>query len=599
MFDSSKREFNNKWCKQCFADTIAKYGKFDINCKGIDVDNDIKRAIRAGISEHDAKFMFDPRYFFEIVYQHKPREYQELVLLCSSTHLTARQCRQSGKTLTIIFKIMHYIITNDNKTVLIVAPNEKVVKKIFDEYIIRDCINKNTEIRESVISKTQKPYFQVELCNGSKVILMIAGPGTRSQSSNWLYIDEAALVPESVMNDIVMTTGSKGDDAVYIQTSTPKGRGNIFYKACKEDTSYKEFHVPITQIDAMRGQIPKFLKALGQTGFDQECMAEFNTVGGSIFNYKGIDYSKHDYEYDHTQRENGVIYTCGVDWNGASNGTYMYVCAFDPSSYTFKIVDKKVVSSVEWNSLAAKQALIDLNRKWQLKHILTDFGFSNSIIEEIKAYSMKVTANVGTLHADSQLKHVIETVDFGNLITIQDPFTKEELQKTTTTFIMSQVARLFEPKENNNTVISISQHDSELITSLESYQLIGSTARGFEKYGMAKGSGVEDHAIVAFALSVYAIIKYYNELFRRIIYMSSTFSTESIHSKNNQEVVDLRGKDVLLLSDNDKTPIEKDERMFEHIPRSNTFSRSGHIRRTNFSQDTFRNRSNIIRRTLM
>ncbi len=51
---------------------------------------------------------------------------------------------------------MHYLSTNDNKTVLIVTPNEAQIKKIYEEYILRDCIYKNDELKESVVSKVSK-----------------------------------------------------------------------------------------------------------------------------------------------------------------------------------------------------------------------------------------------------------------------------------------------------------------------------------------------------------------------------------------------------------------------------------------------------------
>lgn len=607
-YNPNHRNFKNKFCRDCYKKNIEKYGTFDIKCDGISVEHDIAFAIKNGISEHDAKMIYDPRYFFEVVYGSKPRWYQEPILLCTSRNLTSRQCRQSGKTLAIVVKLIHHVQTNDNKTVLIVAPSEKVVKKIYDEYIWRDCISKNLELKSSIKAKGQKPFYYVDFCNSSRILLMIANESSRGQTCNVLYCDEAALIPTEMLNSIIMTMGSKGEDAILIETSTPRGRGDMFYKACKENAEFNEFHVPINVIDEMKSQIPRFIRLLGETGFIQECEAEFPDVSGGPFNYKGIDLAKSDYEYESCTVESGIIYIGGVDWNGPSVGTYFYVIGFNPDTYTIKIVDKKVVSSANWNSLVAKQTFIDLNRKWKCKHWMVDYGYGSAITEELKAYSIRATSINGQHHPDSQIKHTLEAVEFGSLITIQDPFTKEELKKTTKAFIVSQVSRLFEP--NNDAVsITISKHDSELIECLENYRLLNVTARGFEQYGFDKGSGLEDHSIDSMSLAIYGVVKYYNELFKRIIYSSVTLASKeaiiNIANAENREVIDLRGRNITLISNSDTTSIELDESKIKKMESessniiSRTFSKHGIIKRAvNSTSNLNRCRSSIVNRTL-
>jgi hypothetical protein len=601
-------QYKNKHCQECIAKNIAKYGSFDIQCNGITVNKDVKFAISQGMDEHDAKWMYDPRYFFEVVYGSKPRWYQEPILLCTSANLVSRQCRQSGKTLAIIMKIMHFLLTNDDQTVLVITPNESQVKKIFEEYVLRDCVNKRQEIKESVVSKTQKPYYKVEFCNGSKIQLMIAGDTVRGQSSTWIYIDEAAMIGSELLNSILMTIASKGDAAVTIQTSTPKGRGNQFYKACKEYSNYNEYHISIHQIDEMKTLVPSFRRQLGETGFLQEAEAEFPDISGGPFNYAGIDAAKIDYEYEHCVREPGLIYIGGVDWNGPTIGTYFYVIAFNPNTYQIKVVDKQIVSSANWNSLVAKQMLIDLNRKWICKHWMCDYGYSSSIIEELRSYSMKIAPTMGNTHPDAQIKYILETIEFGSLITVVDPFTKEEVKKTTKSFIVAQAARLFEPNPEGKVAIQFSLHDEELVKALENYKLLNVTSRGFEQYGFEKGAGVEDHPLDALNLAIYAIVKYYGELFKRVVYHAVTIgvSHKIVNAANdiNENIIDARGRDVLLLSGNDDPhedigkhwkPKSPDDNVFNGVSR--TFGRSGSNLRPSDDFNPFKKRSNIIKRT--
>jgi hypothetical protein len=606
MLDLNSKCFKNKYCQDCINKNIEKYGTFKINCNGITVDQDVAFAIKNGIDEHDARWMYDARYFFEKTYGSKPRWYQEPILLCTSKNLVSRQCRQSGKTLAIAMKLMHFVVTNDGKTVLVVAPNEKVVKKIYDEYIWRDCLGKSEELKTSVKSRTQKPYYQVEFCNNSKIMLMIANESARGQTNDWLYVDEAALIPKEMLNSIIMTSASKGDDAVLIETSTPRGRGDMFFQACKEDPVFNEYHVPISIIDEMKAMVNRFKKLLGETGFIQECEAEFPDISGGPFNFKGIDLSKSDYDYENCAPQQGIIYIGGVDWNGPSIGTYFYVIGFNPTDYSIIIVDKRVVSSANWNSLIAKQTLLDLNRKWNCKHWMTDYGYSHSIIEELKAYSMKIAAQSGTSHPDSQIKNILEAIEFGSLMDVTDPFTKEETKKTTKSFIISQVSRLFEP-QNNAVAIRISKNDEELVKSLENYKLLSISSRGYEQYGFEKGDGIEDHCIDALSLAIFGVVKYYSELFKRIIYSSVTLGVTNaiLNTVSKPEVIDARGRNILLISNSDDTPIHLDgskiknpeEQMETFISR--TFGKSGIKHRGDYTTENMRQRSGIIKRSMI
>lgn len=561
MPDFTRKCFKNDICKACIKNQMAKYGKFDIVCDGITVEEDVNLGIKEGLTEEEAKWLFDPAYFFEKVYGHKPRWYQHRILYCTARQLAGRQCRQTGKTLLFMYKILHYVQTNKNKTVLVLAPRENQVKKIWDEYILRDAVNRSDTIKASVTGKVMSPYYQITFDNGSKIILMIAGPGARGQSADWVYIDEAAMISSDMLSDILMTIAGKGaDDATILMTSTPMGRGNVFYDACKTNSEFNEYHVSIHEVEEMKNQIPKFKKLLGDTGFIQECEAEFPDASGGPFNYKGIDLSKYAYEYENATKEPGWLYFGGVDWNGPNIGTYFYVVAFNPETYHIKVVDKAVVSSAVWNSTVAKQKFIELNRKWNPKHWMTDFGYGHSINEELKYWSTyKLAPDIPGNHPDAMLKHTIEPVDFGSWTEIKDPFTGEELKKTTKSFIVSQVSRLFEPF-GDSVSITISETDNELIKSLENYKLLQITDKGVEKYGFDKKDDIEDHCLDSFSLAVYGIVKHYSELFEQIFLISVPIDARSILRPVSDIDVNTipHGSNIILITDNSPEPIELD-----------------------------------------
>lgn len=600
-------KFKNEHCQACIKKQFDKYGKFDMRCNGITVEQDVKFAVEeGGLSEEEARYIYDPAYFFEASFGSPARDYQIPILNCTSKNLVSRQCRQTGKTLALTNKILHYVGTNDNATVLIITPQEKQIKKIWDEYIFRDGIEKNDKL--SVKRKREKPFYQVEFDNGSKIMLMIAGPGARGQTADWIYIDEAAIINNEMIKDILMTIASRGDDATILLTSTPMGRGNIFYESCKEDSAFQEFHVSIDDVPEMHSMIPRFKKLLGETGYIQEAMAEFPATSGGPFNLNGIVMAKTDYEYEDSTRVPGMIYFGGVDWNGPGIGTYFYIVGFDPSTYKMKIVDKAVVASANWNATVAKQTLIDLNRKWEPKHWMCDYGFSQSIVEELRLYSMRIKAPKG--HPDLAIKHIIETVAFGSFMLVEDPFTKQEEKKTARSFIVSQVARLFEPQGSEGeqfVPLQFSAHDEELIRSLEVYKLLQITNTGQERYGIDKKDGVEDHAIDAFILACYGVIKYYNELFRKIIYASVGFNAQALlvpppEDSSTEKVV---AGGIVLLTDNSPEMIYLDEKVIKDpteskdILISRSFSKG--MNKRGYAQRSFsgimKNRGGLVKRS--
>jgi hypothetical protein len=560
---TNRKAFNNPICKACIKKNFDKYGKFACDCTGITVEEDVKFAIKNGSTEHEARWMFDPVYFFETIYGSKVRHYQKRILYCTAKSLSGRQCRQTGKTLMFMFKIFHQVITNDNTSVLIVAPTEKQILETWNKYIYKAFIYKSEEIKESVVSSAKSPSYEVTFDNGSRITMSIANESCRGWTGSILYIDEAALVPAEMLNSIIMTIASAGCDAFYYYTSTPKGRGNTFYSVCKDSPETNEFHVPIYDVEDMASQIPKFKKLLGETGFIQECEAEFPDASGGPFNYKGIDLARGEYEYEGCVREPGYLYFGGVDWNGPNVGTYFYIVGFNPDTNHIKAVDKKIVSSAVWNSTVAKQTFIELNRLWQPKHWMVDYGYSNAIIEDLKLWSIKIEQEglVPLGHPDAMVKHILEPVPFGAWLEVEDPFTKEETKKTTRGFIVAQVSKLFEP-ENGCVPLTYPRTDLDLIESLENYKTLNITSKGTEQYGFDKDFRLEDHLIDSFLLAIYGIVKHYSELFKRIIASSVMINARELFTPKDEtgNVSIHYGQSIILLTDNSPELIQLDER---------------------------------------
>ena len=595
----NERKFQNEICQECISRNIKKYGSFQCQCEGITVEDDVKLAINEGYSEQEARWMFDPVYFFETIYGSKVRWYQSRILYCTSKRLAGRQCRQTGKTLMFMYRIFHHCMTTENTKVLIIAPTEKQIEETWQKYVFRDFIHKSGDIKASISGTRKSPSYQVEFCNGSILTFSIANDSCRGFTGSILYIDEAALVPAETLNSIIMTIASAGAAGAIMYTSTPKGKGNVFFKACKTSPDTNEYHVSIVDVEEMQGQIESFRDLLGETGFIQECLAEFPDTSGGPFNYRGVDLAKTDYKYETCARRPGFIYVGGVDWNGSGIGTYFRIMEFDPAKLTFKMVDKQIISSANWNGLAAKEMLKFLNDKWQVNHWMCDSGYGHDLMEDLKLQSMKAQ-NGSSL---ARIKHTIEPVEFGSWLILEDPFSKEDVKKSTKAFIVSQVARLFEPFNDKVSVI-FSKYDESLIISLENYKIMNISDKGNIQYGFDKKDGIEDHDLDAFMLSIYGIVKNYSELFKRVFLQSVMLEGRDIMTPKDEEKNNLYpfGSVTTLLTDNHNFSIRNDEQRSKYEPRqeevsfvSRTFD-SGMDKRPISGMNHFRRNHSIIKR---
>ncbi len=194
---------------------------------------------------------------------------------------------------------------------------------------------------------------------------------------------------------------------------------------------------------------------------------------------------------------------------------------------------------------------------------MVDAGFGHSITEELRYWSTYNLPdnNYDGKQADQMIKHILEPVAFGAWMTLEDPFTHEEIKKTTKSYIVSQVSRLFEP-ENNYVPFTFSKHDSDLKQSLENYKLLQITDTGVEKYGFDKKGMIEDHLIDSVMLAVYGIIKYYHDLFKTMIMVSVPIDAREIltpKKDTEQETKPAKGKAIVLITDNSPEPIELDD----------------------------------------
>jgi len=195
----------------------------------------------------------------------------------------------------------------------------------------------------------------VELENGSKVFTAATtASGIRGKSVNWLYIDEAAIIPNTVAEQFfasVYPTISAGQTTKILLTSTPLGY-NHFWKfwneAEKGVNGFEPMFIPYTEIPGRdEAWAEEQLKMLGELKFNQEVLCNFlgssntlinaHTLGAMssidpIYMKDGLDIFE-DPIPEHT-------YVMGVDTARGIGGDYSAFTVLDATSVPYKLVAK-------------------------------------------------------------------------------------------------------------------------------------------------------------------------------------------------------------------------------------------------------------------
>jgi len=158
--------------------------------------------------------------------------------------IISMQPRQHGKTQTVAAYLLHYTIFNDNKTVAVLANKAAAAREILARYQLM-YENLPTFLQHGVKSWNKG---SAELENGSQVFTgATSSSGIRGRSVNFLYIDEAAIIPNTVAEEFFTSTYptiSAGQTTKIVLTSTPLGL-NHFWKFWNEAKNGTNGFVPI------------------------------------------------------------------------------------------------------------------------------------------------------------------------------------------------------------------------------------------------------------------------------------------------------------------------------------------------------------------
>jgi hypothetical protein len=189
--------------------------------------------------------------------------------------------RQQSKTSLAAAYILWYTLFQESKTVAILANKKATSLEVMDRYQIM-YENLPIWLQQGVRSFNKG---DVELENGSKVFTAATTlSGIRGKAVNFLYIDEAAIIPNNIANDFfasVYPTISSGNTTKLLVTSTPMGYNHFWHmwqqaEPGKEVNGFKRMFVEYWKHPHRNEKWAADQKALlGELRFNQEVLCEF------------------------------------------------------------------------------------------------------------------------------------------------------------------------------------------------------------------------------------------------------------------------------------------------------------------------------------
>lgn len=259
--------------------------------------------------------------------------------------------RQQGKTITSAACILWYTLFQDSKTVAIMANKTAAAREVMARY---QGMYENLPLWMQQGVKTWNKG-DVELENGSKIFTAATtASGIRGKSVNWLYIDEAAIIPNTVAEQFfasVYPTISAGQTTKILLTSTPLGY-NHFWKfwneAEKGNNGFVPMFIPYHRIPGRdEAWAEEQLRLLGELKFNQEVLCEFLGSSNTLINAKtlgamssidpihikdGLDIFEEPID--------GHIYAMGVDTARGIGGDYSAFTVLDVTEAPYRLVAK-------------------------------------------------------------------------------------------------------------------------------------------------------------------------------------------------------------------------------------------------------------------
>lgn len=414
----------------------------------------------------------------------------------SSTNL---YCLANGlvthNTEGLVVEILHHVTTHRDHTILVVAPYERQVTRIFDE--LNRFLSKSVSLRGSVARYTKTPS-RMEFNNGSKILGFSAGAGSasgsdkiRGQDAHLIVIDEIDTLEDEDIDAVTAILASH-TTCKLVAATTPRGWRRKFYTFITDkDLGFKEFWFISAESPEWTDKAEEFFKgSTDATTYAHEYLADFAELEEGVFKAKHLNASIQDYSLNDCDADDTADYILGVDWN-KSAGTHMTILQW--SGNYLKLVKKIIVTESDYTQTDAVDLIINLNRHWRFKYIFVDAGYGTVQTELLRKHALK--------EPSSKFDTILYAVHMNQHLDVIDPISGEAVKRTAKPFLIEQTRKLLEdgylilPKEED-TAVSASESNMGLIQQMRNFRI-----ESVSIYGLPRYSQGADHTLTAYYLA--------------------------------------------------------------------------------------------------
>lgn len=353
----------------------------------------------------------------------KPYDYQVRFLrtLHEERRTIALFPRQFGKTTTVAAYLCWYIIFNDSKTVAILANKAAAAREIM--YRLQLMYENLPKWLQQGVSEWNKGSITLE--NNSKVFTAAtSSSGIRGRSVNFLYVDEAAIIPNSVADEFFTATYptiSAGETTKIALTSTPFGLNHFWKFWVEAETGlngFKPVRVEWTEHpDRDEKWAEQQRQLLGDLKFRQEILMDFLGSADTLINpnaIRNMAVKRPIFEkdgvcvYEAPVKDGKALYVIIVDTAEGIGSDYSAFSVIRIDEMPYKVVarfrDNKTPPLLYPNIIHrwAKEysdafVLIETNKSEQVAYILhNEIEYENLLYIQRKNDGQMVSAGFGT-----------------------------------------------------------------------------------------------------------------------------------------------------------------------------------------------------------
>jgi hypothetical protein len=171
----------------------------------------------------------------------EPHDYQAVVLDDGAPELTWNAGRRSGKTVTAGAVPADWALTHGGEDALILAPYQETADEMFRE--TKEYLDSFGDAGSVGIDTANEKTY--ELANGARVMSRTLGTEGRQQRGkgpSCIVLDEAAVVDETTIRQVIRPMFATHDHYEFWLTSTPNGQQGYFYEKHVHDDSVASYH---------------------------------------------------------------------------------------------------------------------------------------------------------------------------------------------------------------------------------------------------------------------------------------------------------------------------------------------------------------------